>query len=165
MSQSDLVRVAIVMGSDSDLPVMKQAKEALEAFSVGCEMRVLSAHRTPEEASKYARDLASRGVKIVIAGAGMAAHLAGAFAAHTTLPIIGVPLASGPLKGQDSLLSTVMMPKGLPVATVAVDGAYNAGILAVQILATGDADESRRLADALRKNRQAMKEKILAIQI
>jgi phosphoribosylaminoimidazole carboxylase PurE protein len=131
--------VAIVMGSDSDLPVMKQAADALDRFAVPCELKVISAHRTPAQAAAYAQSARKRGIRVIIAGAGMAAHLAGAMAAQTELPIIGVPLASGSLLGQDALLATVQMPKGVPVATVAIGGAFNAGLLAVQILGVGDA--------------------------
>ena len=131
--------VAIVMGSDSDLPVMKQAADALDKFAVPYELKVISAHRTPAEAAAYAQSARKRGISVIIAGAGMAAHLAGAMAAQTELPIIGVPLTSGSLSGQDALLATVQMPKGVPVATVAIGGAFNAGLLAVQILGVGDA--------------------------
>lgn len=131
--------VAIVMGSDSDLPVMKQAADALDKFAVPCEMKIISAHRTPAEAAAYAQSARKRGIRVIIAGAGMAAHLAGAMAAQTELPIIGVPLPSGSLLGQDALLATVQMPKGVPVATVAIGGAFNAGLLAVQILGVGNA--------------------------
>jgi 5-(carboxyamino)imidazole ribonucleotide mutase len=139
------MKVAIVMGSDSDEPVMRGAAEALDELGVGWEMRVLSAHRTPEDTMAYARDAASREMGVVIAGAGGAAHLAGIIAAVTTLPVIGVPIALSKLDGLDSLLSMVQMPRGIPVATVAIDGARNAGLLAARILALGD----ERLRDAL----------------
>ena len=142
--------VGIVMGSDSDWPVMRQAVTVLEEFGVGCEARVLSAHRSPELVRRYVRAVAARGIKVLIAGAGGAAHLAGVCAAHTTLPVIGVPIHST-LKGIDSLLSTLQMPKGIPVATVAVDSAANAAILAVQCLALGDARLKRELAAYKRK--------------
>ena len=131
--------VGILMGSDSDWPVMEQAVKMLDIFGVACETRVLSAHRSPERVREYATTAASRGLNVLIAGAGGAAHLAGVLAAHTTLPVIGVPIESKSLKGLDSLLSTVQMPKGVPVATVAIDGAANAAILAVQCLALGNA--------------------------
>jgi 5-(carboxyamino)imidazole ribonucleotide mutase len=134
--------VAIVMGSDSDVGVMRQAAEALDEFGVPWEMRVLSAHRTPDDTIAYSRSAVSRGIGVVIAGAGGAAHLPGVIAATTTLPVIGVPIALKNLDGLDSLLSIAQMPKGIPVATVAVDGARNAGLLAVRILAL--ADESLR---------------------
>ena len=138
--------VGILMGSDSDWPVMEQAAKRLEQFGVSYEARVLSAHRSPELVRSYAAGAAGRGLKVVIAGAGGAAHLAGVIAAHTTLPVIGVPIESKSLKGLDSLLSTVQMPKGVPVATVAIDSATNAAILAVQCLALSDARLARALA-------------------
>ena len=139
--------VGILMGSDSDWPVMEQAAKTLDGFGVACESRVLSAHRTPELVRDYATTAAARGIKVLIAGAGGAAHLAGVLAAHTTLPVIGVPIESKSLKGLDSLLSTVQMPKGVPVATVAIDNAANAAVLAVQCLALADARLARALAD------------------
>ena len=138
--------VGILMGSDSDWPVMEQAAKILERFDVPCDPHVLSAHRSPERVREYASTAASRGLKAIIAGAGGAAHLAGVVAAHTTLPVIGVPIESKHLKGIDSLLATVQMPKGVPVATVAIDNAANAGILAVQCLALSDARLQRALA-------------------
>ena len=143
--------VGILMGSDSDWPVMRQAAETLAHFGVPCESRVLSAHRSPEHVREYAASAARRGLKILIAGAGGAAHLAGVLAAHTTLPVIGVPIESKSLKGLDSLLSTVQMPKGVPVATVAIDGAANAAVLAVQCLALSDARLQRALAEHKRR--------------
>lgn len=130
--------VAIVMGSDSDFPVMSDAARALAGLGVEYEMRVLSAHRTPEDTLEFARTAESRGVKVLIAGAGGAAHLPGVIAAVTRLPVIGVPIALSKLDGLDSLLSIVQMPKGIPVATVAIDGARNAGLLAARILALSD---------------------------
>jgi len=153
--------VAIVMGSDSDLPVMKQAADALDKFAVPCELKVISAHRTPAEAAAYAQSARKRGIRVIIAGAGMAAHLAGAMAAQTELPIIGVPLASGSLSGQDALLSTVQMPKGVPVATVAIGGAFNAGLLAVQILGVGDA----KLLDKFKAYKAQMRKDVLAKKV
>jgi len=139
--------VGVVMGSDSDLAAMQGAAEVLDKFGVAYEMTVASAHRSPERASAYARGARARGLKVLIAGAGWAAHLAGVLAAETTLPVIGVPLDSSPLKGFDALLSTVQMPPGVPVATMAVGpaGARNAGLLAVQMLALSD----KSLADKL----------------
>ena len=131
-------QVGIVMGSDSDLDTMKAAAEVCEEFDIGYEIRVLSAHRSPRDTTDYASRAHERGIKVIIAGAGGAAHLAGVIAAHTPLPVIGVPIKSAALSGQDSLLSIVQMPAGVPVATVAIDGARNAGLLAVQILATSD---------------------------
>ncbi len=138
--------VGILMGSDSDWPVMEQAAKTLQGFAVPCESRVLSAHRSPQLVRQYASTAVSRGLKVLVAGAGGAAHLAGVLAAHTTLPVIGVPVESKSLKGLDSLLSTVQMPKGVPVATVAINGAANAAILAVQCLALHDAKLQRALA-------------------
>ena len=128
--------VSIVMGSDSDLDIMREAAKALEDFGIAYEIDVTSAHRSPERTAEYARKAAGRGIRVIIAGAGGAAHLAGVIAAHTTLPVVGVPIPSTALNGMDSLLATVQMPAGIPVATVAIGktGARNAGILAVQIL-------------------------------
>ena len=137
--------VGIIMGSDSDLPVMQEAAKVLEEFGVAYEISVNSAHRTPARAAEYASTAAARGLKVIIAGAGGAAHLAGATAAQTTLPVIGVPLKWGALNGVDALYSTVQMPPGFPVATVAIDGAKNAGLLAVQILATSDKELGKKL--------------------
>ncbi len=140
-------RVGIIMGSDSDLTIMEEASGVLKAFDVPYEITVASAHRSPERAAQYAKTARQRGVKVIIAGAGLAAHLAGSIAAHTTLPVIGVPINAGALNGFDALLSTVQMPPGIPVATVAIGktGARNAGILAVQILALEDPDLVKRL--------------------
>jgi 5-(carboxyamino)imidazole ribonucleotide mutase len=138
--------VAVVMGSDSDAPTMRAAAEALDEFGVPAEMRVVSAHRTPADLVTFGREAAGRGIKVIIAGAGGAAHLPGMLASVTTLPVIGVPVALGRLDGLDSLLSIVQMPRGVPVATVAIDGARNAGLLAVRILATGDELLSQRMA-------------------
>lgn len=131
-------RVAIIMGSDSDWPVLKTAAETLKKFSVGYEVRILSAHRSPEAAADFARTAADRGLQVLIAAAGMAAHLAGALSAHTTLPVIGIPMAAGTLQGVDALLATVQMPPGIPVATVGIGAAANAAILAIQILSLSD---------------------------
>ncbi|MBE3573402.1 MAG: 5-(carboxyamino)imidazole ribonucleotide mutase [Moorella humiferrea] len=142
----NLVHVGIVMGSDSDLPVMAQAASFLERFQIPYEVRILSAHRSPDAALEYARNAAGRGLKVLIAGAGGAAHLAGVLAAVTTLPVIGVPIKTAALGGVDSLYAMVQMPKGIPVATVAIDGAANAAILAAQILAVHDQQLKARLA-------------------
>jgi phosphoribosylamine--glycine ligase len=133
-------KVLIVMGSDSDLPVMEEARNALVELGIECRMTVASAHRSPERATGLAREAQTRGIRVIIAGAGAAAHLAGVMAAHTLLPVIGVPIDSSPLRGLDALLSTVQMPPGVPVATVSVGkaGARNAGILAAQILGVTD---------------------------
>ncbi|MDR0714461.1 MAG: 5-(carboxyamino)imidazole ribonucleotide mutase [Bacteroidales bacterium] len=139
-------RVSIIMGSTSDLPVMKKAAEALNEFRIPFEIQALSAHRTPSQTIEYARNAMSRGVKVIIAGAGGAAHLPGIIAAQTPLPVIGVPIkASISLDGWDSILSILQMPPGIPVATVGLDGAQNAGILAAQILALSDAELSERV--------------------
>ena len=143
--------VGIVMGSDSDWPVMEQAVKMLDQFGVAREARVLSAHRSPELVRRYVSSAAGRGIRVLIAGAGGAAHLAGVCAAHTTLPVIGVPVESKSLKGLDSLLATVQMPKGVPVATVVIDNAANAAILAIQCLALSDARLARKLASYKRQ--------------
>jgi 5-(carboxyamino)imidazole ribonucleotide mutase len=130
--------VGIIMGSDSDLPIMKDAANILEEFEIGYEIKILSAHRTPDQHAEYSKSAVKRGLKVIIAAAGGAAHLPGVTAAHTVLPVIGVPIKSKSLGGIDSLLSIVQMPGGVPVATVAIDGAKNAGLLAVQILGAGD---------------------------
>jgi 5-(carboxyamino)imidazole ribonucleotide mutase len=139
--------VSIVMGSDSDLEIMREAGKALDGFGIGYEIDVTSAHRSPERTAEYARNAAGRGIRVIIAGAGGAAHLAGVIAAHTSLPVIGVPIPSTSLNGMDSLLSTVQMPAGIPVATVAIGkpGATNAGILAAQILGVADSDIAEKL--------------------
>ena len=140
-------RVGIVMGSESDREVMDLARAVLEDLGVECDVRVMSAHRNPDEVAAYAAGAEAAGIRVLVAGAGLAAHLAGAVAARTILPVIGVPLEAGPLNGLDALLSTVMMPKGIPVATVAIGshGARNAGFLAAQILALADPELGRRL--------------------
>ncbi len=150
-------KVGIVMGSDSDLPIIKKATDMLNSFGVEYEVRILSAHRTPVEASEFAKGARDRGVGVIIAAAGMAAHLAGAMAANTTLPVIGIPCKSSNLDGLDALLSTVMMPTGIPVATVAVDGGANAALLAIQILAV----ENSELVEKLDKKRRLDAEKVL----
>jgi 5-(carboxyamino)imidazole ribonucleotide mutase len=146
--------VSIVMGSDSDLEIMREAAKALEEFGIAYEIDVTSAHRSPHRTAEYARKAAGRGIRVIIAGAGGAAHLAGVIAAHTTLPVIGVPIPSTSLQGLDSLLATVQMPAGIPVATVAIGrpGATNAGILAAQMIGLGDG--------AIAKKLQAHKEKL-----
>jgi 5-(carboxyamino)imidazole ribonucleotide mutase len=145
--------VAILTGSPNDVSKVAAAQQALEQVGVASELRVLSAHRTPELTVDYVRGAEARGVRVFIACAGMANHLAGVVAAHTLRPVIGVPLASGPLGGFDALLSTVQMPPGVPVATVAVDGARNAGLLAARILALDDPELGRRLAARLAADR------------
>ena len=137
--------VGIIMGSDSDWPTMKSAAEACAEFGVPHEVQVISAHRTPRDLERYASTAQPRGLRVIIAGAGSAAHLPGVTAAYTTLPVVGVPMESKALKGLDSLLSIVQMPSGIPVATVAIGGARNAGLLAVQILAVGDTALQKKL--------------------
>ncbi len=148
--------VGILMGSDSDVEVIRPAAQALRELGVEYEATVLSAHRTPDQAADYARSAAERGLRVIIAGAGAAAHLPGVLAAYTTLPVIGVPIDSSPLKGVDSLYAIVQMPPGIPVATVGINAARNAGLLAAEILALADADLARRLL-ALR---QSMAQKV-----
>jgi 5-(carboxyamino)imidazole ribonucleotide mutase len=148
-------RVGIVMGSDSDLPVMRQAAEVLTELAVPFEMTIVSAHRTPRRLYQYAETALERGLKVIVAGAGGAAHLPGMIAAIAPLPVIGVPVRTSALGGRDSLLSIVQMPAGVPVATVAIDGARNAGILAAQILGTGDPPLLERVA-AFKRDLEAM---------
>lgn len=150
---SALVQVGIVMGSDSDLSVMADAARALESFGISFELTVVSAHRTPERLREYARGAHARGIRVIIAGAGGAAHLPGMLAAFSPLPIIGVPVQSKALSGIDSLYSIVQMPPGVPVATVAINGAKNAGILAAEILATSDASLLEKVI-AFKKNQE-----------
>jgi 5-(carboxyamino)imidazole ribonucleotide mutase len=142
--------VAVLMGSDSDWEVMSGAVKRLQEFGVGCDVHVMSAHRTPQRVSEYVAGAPARGVKVFIVGAGAAAHLAGVVAAHTTRPVIGVPLNATSLDGLDALLATVQMPSGVPVATVAIGGAENAGLLAAQILALDDATLAAKL-DAFKR--------------
>jgi 5-(carboxyamino)imidazole ribonucleotide mutase len=156
---SDAPRVGIVMGSDSDWPVMERAAEALKEFDVGYEADVVSAHRMPDEMLAYGREAADRGLSVIIAGAGGAAHLPGMLAAVTPLPVIGVPVPLKHLDGMDSLLSIVQMPSGVPVATVAVGNARNAGLLAVRILAASEADLRQRMLDFQADLRQTAQEK------
>jgi 5-(carboxyamino)imidazole ribonucleotide mutase len=144
--------VGIVMGSDSDWPVMKAAADICARFGVPFEANVVSAHRTPDDMADYGKTAAGRGLRVIIAGAGGAAHLPGMLASHTTLPVVGVPVETKHLKGMDSLLSIVQMPRGIPVATVAINSAENAGLLAVRILATSD----RNLSDLLTTYHQDM---------
>lgn len=141
--------VGILMGSESDRETMNRTAQVLEELGIDFEMKVMSAHRTPADVAEYSSSAAGRGFKVIIAGAGLAAHLAGAVAAHTILPVIGVPLAAGPLNGMDSLLSTVQMPKGIPVATVAIGshGARNAAYLAAQIIALEDEGVASKLRE------------------
>lgn len=154
-------QVSIVMGSDSDLEIMREAGKALEGFGIEYEIDVTSAHRSPDRSADFARKAASRGIRVIIAGAGGAAHLAGVIAAHTILPVIGVPIPSTSLNGMDSLLSTVQMPAGIPVATVAIGkpGATNAGILAAQIIAVADPAIAKKLDAHKEKLAKGVEEK------
>ena len=147
--------VGIVMGSDSDWPVVQKAADTLKAFGVAYEVRVMSAHRTPDVTCEYAATAAGRGLKVIIAAAGLAAHLGGVVAAHTVLPVIGIPMPGGPLNGLDALYATVQMPGGIPVATVGIGNAVNAALLAVQILGTADETLRQKFLDhkaAMRRN-------------
>ena len=150
------MKVGIVMGSYSDMPIVEKGIKVLQEFGVPVEVRVLSAHRCPEEARDFAASARQSGFSVLIAAAGMAAHLAGALAANTTLPVIGIPCKSTNLDGMDALLSTVMMPSGIPVATVAIDGAKNAALLAIEILAVTDEALAQKLADARAKETAAV---------
>lgn len=156
-------KVAIMMGSRSDADIMAPAAETLNEFEVSHEVRILSAHRTPAETAAYVEEAEARGIEVIIAGAGYAAHLAGAVAAHTTLPVIGVPLDSSPLKGIDALYATVQMPGGIPVATMTIGkaGAKNAALFAIQILSRKEPE----LVERLKKYRREMKEAILSIEL
>ena len=138
-------KIGIMMGSDSDLPVVRKAIDTLDSFGVPYEVHIYSAHRTPEQARDFAMNARAKGFGAIICAAGMAAHLAGAIAANTTLPVIGIPMRSGALDGVDALYSTVMMPSGIPVATVAIDGAVNAALLAIEMLAITDEALARKL--------------------
>ena len=157
-------KVGIVMGSASDLPVVKKAIDMLVSLDVPYEVHVYSAHRTPDEASDFSSNAKARGFGVLIAAAGMAAHLAGVVASRTTLPVIGIPCKSTNLEGLDALLATVQMPTGIPVATVAIDGAANAALLAAEILALGDEKLAKKLEDKRRKDTAAVLEKNAEIE-
>ena len=156
--------VGVLMGSESDLPVMEKAGEILKEMDISYEMEICSAHRLPEKTTLYAKGARDRGIEVLIAGAGMAAHLAGVLASHTTLPVIGVPLKSGPLDGVDALYSTVQMPPGIPVATVGIDGAKNAAYLACEILSIKYPMIAKKLEDFRSKTRKSLEEKSKAIK-
>jgi 5-(carboxyamino)imidazole ribonucleotide mutase len=156
--------VGILMGSESDLPVMEKAAEVLKEMGVPYEMEISSAHRLPEKTAQYAKTARKRGVEVLIAGAGMAAHLAGALASNSTLPVIGVPIKSGALNGADALYSTVQMPPGVPVATVGIDGAKNAAYLACEILSIKYPEVVKRLEDFRSKTRKTLEEKSEALK-
>lgn len=157
-------KVGVIMGSDSDLPVVEKAIDKLKEYGVPYEVHVYSAHRTPVQAGEFARTAQENGFGAIIAAAGKAAHLAGALAANTTLPVIGIPVKSSTLDGLDALLSTVQMPSGIPVATVAIDGAVNAALLAVQILAVGDETLAEKLDAARAEMAEAVRSKEAALQ-
>jgi len=150
-------KVAVIMGSDSDLPVVSPAIKTLKSYGIETEVHVMSAHRTPHEAAKFSENAYENGFGVIIAAAGKAAHLAGVLAAHTILPVIGIPVKASTLDGLDALLATVQMPKGIPVATVAIDGADNAALLAVQMLAINDVE----LAEKLREMKKSMAEEVM----
>ena len=152
-------KVAVIMGSDSDFPIVKDAVCELKKYGVPVECRVMSAHRTPELAAEFASKAKENGVGVIICAAGMAAHLAGVIAGHTTLPVIGIPIKSAALDGLDALLATVMMPSGIPVATVAINGARNAAVLAVQMLALSDETLADKLEDAKKEMIEGVKAK------
>jgi len=156
--------VGILMGSESDLPVMEKAGEVLKEMGVPYEMEISSAHRFPEKTVRYAKTARKRGMEVLIAGAGMAAHLAGALASHTTLPVIGVPIKSGALNGADALYSTVQMPPGVPVATVGIDGAKNAAHLACEILSIKYPEIAKKIEDFRSKMKKSLEEKSKAIK-
>ena len=151
---SEQKKVAIIMGSDSDFPIVSGAVKTLDQYGVPFEVHIMSAHRTPEQAAEFSAEARKNGFGVIIAAAGKAAHLAGVLAAHTTLPVIGIPIKSSTLDGLDALLATVQMPKGIPVATVAIDGADNAALLAIQMLALSD----ETLAQKLESEKQNMKD-------
>ena len=157
-------KVGIIMGSDSDLPVVEKAINTLKDFEVPFEVHVFSAHRTPVEAKEFSANARANGFGVIIAAAGMAAHLAGAVAANTTLPVIGIPIKSQNLGGMEALLSTVQMPSGIPVATVAIDGAVNSALLAIEILSLGEPELEKKLADKRAKDTATVLEKNKAIE-
>ena len=157
-------KVAIVMGSDSDLPIVSKAADTLKEFGVPCAMHVFSAHRTPAAAKTFSANARGTGFGAIIAAAGLAAHLAGAIAANTTLPVIGIPICAGAFHGLDALLATVQMPTGIPVATVAVDGAANAALLAIEILAVSDGELAARLDEKRRRDAEKVLAKNAAIE-
>ena len=157
-------KIGIIMGSDSDLPIVKKAMDMLDSFGIPFEVHVFSAHRTPIEAAQFSKNARQNGFGAIIAAAGMAAHLAGAIAANTTLPVIGIPVISGDLGGMDALLSTVQMPTGIPVATVAINGAANAALLCAQILAVEDAALAKALDDKRARDAKKVLEKNSAVE-
>ncbi len=156
--------VGMIMGSESDLPIMEKAVEVLKEFGIGHEMTISSAHRLPEQTAEYAKTARQRGIEVIIAGAGMAAHLPGVIASHTTLPVIGVPLKSGSLNGVDALYSIVQMPPGVPVATVAIDGAKNAAYLAASILSIKHPEIAEKIEAFREKTRKMLLEKAATLK-
>lgn len=165
-----MAKVAVIMGSDSDFPVVKKCVLMLKKFGIEADVNVISAHRTPEEAAEFAKNAEKNGIEVIIAAAGKAAHLAGVLAAFSTIPVIGIPMKSSTMDGLDSLLSVVQMPKGIPVATVAIDGAENAGILAAQILSLKHEEikpllsaYKKEMADEVNKKNAAIKEEAAAL--
>ena len=157
-------KVAIIMGSDSDLPVVEKAVNTLKSFDVPYEVHVFSAHRTPVEAKEFSANARKNGFGAIIAAAGMAAHLAGAIAANTTLPVVGIPINCGKLDGLDALLSTVMMPSGIPVATVAIDGAVNAALLCIEMLSISDSELARKLDNKRAEDSKKVLEKNAVVE-
>lgn len=157
-------KVAIIMGSDSDFPIVKEAAKELKKLGIPFEMHVMSAHRTPERAAEFSSSAAGQGFGVILAAAGKAAHLAGVLAAHTILPVVGIPIKSSTLDGLDALLATVQMPSGIPVATVAIDGAKNAALLAAQILAVSDQELAEKLLEMKREMVQGVLEKDRKLQ-
>ena len=164
MCVSKDAKVAVVMGSDSDLSVMKNCIKILKDFEIDCEVMVCSAHRTPEKAADFAKNADANGIDVIIAAAGKAAHLAGVLAAHTPVPVIGVPIRSSTMDGLDSLLSTVQMPSGIPVATVAIDGAENAALLAVQILSIAYHELRHKMIDYKKSLAEKVEKKNIELQ-
>lgn len=156
-------KVGIIMGSDSDLPIIEKAIDILKDFSIPFEVHIYSAHRTPEKAIKFSKNAEKNGFGVIIAAAGMAAHLAGVIAANTILPVIGIPCKSQNLEGIDALLSTVQMPSGIPVATVAINGGVNAALLSIEILAVNDKELSKKLKEKRIKDSEAVLKKDIAI--
>ena len=157
-------KVGIIMGSDSDLPILQKTIDTLKSFGVPYEVHVYSAHRTPIEASEFSKNARANGFGVIIAAAGMAAHLAGALAANTTLPIIGIPINSGSLGGIDAVLSTIQMPSGIPVASVAINGGVNAALLAIEILAVADDNLAKLLDEKREKDKQTVLSKNKAVE-
>ena len=157
-------KVAVIMGSDSDFPVVSGAIKTLDQYGVPIEVHIMSAHRTPEKAAEFSSNARDNGFGVIIAAAGKAAHLAGVLAAHTTIPVIGIPIKSSTLDGLDALLATVQMPKGIPVATVAIDGSDNAALLAIQMLALSDEELAKKLADEKKAMKDGVAKKDDAVQ-